>query len=70
MKMAMNKKTVVAILMMVAVLMAFAATSCEATEDCTKACMPVCLKTEGASVPACNRACAEYCRQVDRAQES
>ncbi|KAM1819434.1 hypothetical protein ACFX15_001020 [Malus domestica] len=36
----------------------------EALSDCAKPCMPVCMKEEGASIPICEIACENYCKQV------
>ncbi|KAF4371079.1 hypothetical protein G4B88_020523 [Cannabis sativa] len=36
----------------------------EALSDCGKGCMPVCLAERGATIPMCEIACEDYCRQI------
>lgn len=35
-----------------------------AVSECAKPCMPVCLKEEGATLPICEIACENYCKQI------
>ncbi|XP_057979115.1 uncharacterized protein LOC131165390 [Malania oleifera] len=54
------KKSIAAV-MILAVVMAASAEVGEALSQCGKDCMPVCLRVEGATIPACQVSCEDFC---------
>ncbi|GKU91692.1 hypothetical protein SLEP1_g5525 [Rubroshorea leprosula] len=43
--------------------------SCESLSWCSRKCMLVCLKEEGANIDACVLACTSYCKHVAEYRE-
>ncbi|GMN31353.1 hypothetical protein TIFTF001_003214 [Ficus carica] len=42
----------------------------EALSECAKPCMPVCLNEKGATIPMCETACEDYCKQASGSDPS
>ncbi|KAL6290710.1 hypothetical protein Pyn_16272 [Prunus yedoensis var. nudiflora] len=60
----MANKTAILICVLVVVVGCSSMQGSEAISACAKPCMPVCMKEEGASIPICEIACENYCKQI------